>query len=231
MHSDDERLGQVLGQIRRRGGLRQIDVGRAADVPTRDVMLIEAGRAGEVAVDRVRRVFAAAGGRAHVTAWWNGAAADRLLDERHAALVERALVVLSARQWLTAVEVSFSEYGERGSMDILGGHLPSRTVVVCEVKTAFGSLEEINRVLDIKERLAPKLALARFGWRPIAVSRLLILPADMTVRRTVDRHRQTMASLYPARSREVRAWLRKPDGPLRGLWFLSEARGREVSGG
>lgn len=64
MHSDDERLGQVLGQIRRRGGLRQIDVGRAADVPTRDVMLIEAGRAGEVAVDRVRRVFAAAGGRA-----------------------------------------------------------------------------------------------------------------------------------------------------------------------
>jgi hypothetical protein len=231
MHPDDERLGLLLRTIRRRTRQRQIDVARAAGVPIRDVIRIEAGGAGEVSVDRVRRIFAVVGGRARTTAWWNGAAADRLLDERHAALVERAVALLQKRGWLTAVEATFSEFGERGSIDVLGGNPATFAVAVCEVKSVLGSLEETNRVLDMKERLAPKLALARFGWGRVVVSRILILPDDMTVRRAVDRHWQTMASLYPARSREVRAWLHNPDRPLRGLWFLSEVPGRGISGG
>jgi len=187
-------------------------------------MLIEAGRAGDVALDRVRRVFAAAGGRVRVTAWWNGAAADRLLDAHHAALVEAALSVFRKRGWRTQVEVTFSEFGERGSIDILGLHPGAGALAVCEVKSALGSLEETNRTLDAKVRLAPRLAIDRFGWRPRVVGRLLILPEDGTLRRVVARHSLTMASAYPARGREVRAWLRQPDGPLRGLWFLSEVR-------
>lgn len=126
------------------------------------------------------------------------------------------------------MEVTFSEFGERGSVDILGGHLATATVAVCEVKASFGSLEELNRSLDIKERLAPKLAKARFGWTPRAIGRLLILPSESTTRRHVERHGETMTSIYPASSREVRAWLRAPAGHLRGIWFLSDAPNRST---
>lgn len=190
--------------------------------PERTSTEIESGRGGEIPLDRIRRVFEAAGARARLTAWWHGAAADRLLDERHAALVERVLTVLARRRWETAVEVTFSEFGERGSIDILGTHVASRSVAVCEIKSTLGSLEETNRVLDVKVRLAAKLIVARFGWRPLAVSRLLIVPDDMTIRRTIERHRLTMARVYPERSRGVRAWLRNPHGPIAGIWFLSE---------
>src|SRR5437773_934892 len=86
---EDERLGLLLHAIRGRTGSRQVDIALIANVSRRDVMLIEAGQAGTVPLDRLRRVFAAVDARARFTAWWNGAAADRLLDERHAALVER----------------------------------------------------------------------------------------------------------------------------------------------
>ena len=93
-----------------------------------------------------------------------------------------------------------------------------------EIKSTFGSLEETNRALDVKERLAPKIALARFGWKPVVVGRILVVPSERTVRRVVARHAATMDALYPARSREVRAWLRMPDVPIRGIWFVSDQR-------
>jgi hypothetical protein len=31
-----------------------------------------------------------------------------------------------------------------------------------------------------------------------------------------------LASIYPARTREVRAWLRTPDGSIPGIWFVSD---------
>jgi hypothetical protein len=220
--SEDQRLAQLLRAIRRRGSVTQQAISLAANVPREDVIRIERGRAGEVRLERTRRIFEAAGGRARLSVWWNGAAADRLLDERHAALVERGLRVYVRHDWQTAVEVTYSEWGERGSIDLLAGHRPTRSAAVNEFKTAFGSLEETNRLLDVKVRLAPDLVEQRFGWRPLTVARVLVVPADDTLRRLVARHAVTMNSTYPARSRAVRAWIRQPSGALRGLWFLSE---------
>lgn len=219
---DDERTGKLLAAIRRRSRLRQVDLAETARVPREDVIRVEAGQVGSVSLDRTRRIFEAAGGRGRLNVWWNGAAADRLLDERHAALVERALGVFRRRGWITAPEVSFSEFGERGSIDVLEVLERHRAAAVCEVKTEFGSLEETNRVLDAKERLAPVIARRQFGWRPTVVGRILIVPATSSIRHIVAAHEETMRSLYPARSRAVRAWLRAPTAPLRGIWFLSE---------
>ena len=193
-----------------------------AGVPVRDVSAIETGRASEVRLGRIRAVFGAVDGTARLSTWWHGAAADRLLDERHAGLVESALRVLRHRGWETAAEVSFSEFGERGSVDILAGYRPTLAVAVGEVKGSVGSMEEMHRLLDVKERLAPGLWRERFGWHPRIVGRVLILPEDRSIRRIVERHAATMATVYPARSREVRAWLQHPDRPLRGIWFLSD---------
>jgi transcriptional regulator with XRE-family HTH domain len=221
-HADDERVGRLLILLRRRLRMRQRTLSGLAGVPRDDVLRVEAGRAGSVRLERLRRIFEAAGARGRFTVWWNGAAADRLLDERHAALVERAVSVFQRRGWTTAVEASYSEYGERGSIDILAGHPRFRAIAVSEVKSGIGSSEEMHRVLDAKERLAPKLAKQRFGWVPEAVGRILILPDELAMRRAVDRHGATMTSTYPARGRQIRAWIRRPDGPLRGIWFLSE---------
>jgi hypothetical protein len=130
------------------------------------VIRIEAGCAGQVSLDRLREIFSTAGGRVRLNVWWGGAAADRLLDERHASLVERAVIVLRRRGWSTIVEASFSEFGERGSIDVLGAKADVRAVALCEVKSDVGSFEETNRVLDAKERLLPGICADRLGWRP-----------------------------------------------------------------
>jgi transcriptional regulator with XRE-family HTH domain len=221
----DERLGQLLRLIRGRSGLTQKELAAAAGVPLHDIWLIENGRAAEVRLERVRRAFAAVGGQARITASWNGAAADRLLDEKHALIGEVASTLYARRHWETAIEVTFNEYGDRGSIDLLAGFKAMRAVAVNEVKSALGSLEETNRSLDVKERLAAKIAYARFGWKPAIVAKILIVPNEMTVRRVVAAHESTMAASYPARSREIRAWLRNPDRPLRGIWFVSIQRG------
>src|SRR3954451_5497176 len=218
---DDERLGRLLRKLRRERGFTQEQLGAAAHVPVEDIGDIEAGRVGRVRTDRARAVVDALGGRLYLKPWWNGAAADRLLDEEHAAIVEIAAAVFKRRSWRTAIEVTFASFGERGSVDMLGGHELTRTVAVCEIKSAFGSLEETNRSLDVKVRLAPKICEATFGWRPRCVGRLLIVPEGPWIRRVVREHANTMDSLYPERSRAVRAWLSNPDRNLSGLWFLS----------
>jgi transcriptional regulator with XRE-family HTH domain len=225
--ADDERVGRLLRAIRRRTGLTQLALSLRAGVPRSDVIMIEGGDVGLLPLDRTRAIFDALGGRARLATFWNGAVADRLLDEAHARIVERALAVLQARDWQTAVEVSFSEYGERGSIDILGAHRGSSAIAVCEVKSEFGSLEETNRVLDMKVRLAPGIAERVFAFRPRTIGRVLILPDRSTLRRVVAEHARTMGAIYPARGREVRRWLRDPSGPLRGIWFLSEVALRD----
>jgi hypothetical protein len=224
MNSDDERLAELVRLIRRELRATQVHLAALAGVPLNDLKNIEGGRAGRVRLERVRSVLSAAGGRARLVAWWNGAAADRLLDARHAAIVERVVRLLRARGWEVHVEVTFSEWGERGSIDVLGLHRERRAALVIEVKTAIGSAEETNRVFDAKTRLAPQLVLKRFAWRARVVGRVLVVPSTSTIRRVVVRHGATFAAVYPARSREVRAWLRRPAAPLSGIWFLSDGQ-------
>jgi hypothetical protein len=118
--------------------------------------------------------------------------------------------------------VTFSEYGERGSIDILAWHAATRSLLVCEVKSTLGSLEETSRMLDVKERLAPGIGRRPFGVAASTISRVLILPDDTTVRRIVAAHHATLAATYPARGREFRVWLHAPSGRIRAIWFLSD---------
>ena len=221
MHPDDERLAELVRLIRHEVGLNQVDLARLAAVPLNDLKRIESGKAGTVRLGRVRQVLEAEGGRGRLVPWWNGAAADRLLDRRHAALVERVTRLLKLRGWTVYVEVSFSEFGERGSIDILAVRPDAKQAIVCEIKTAIGSLEETNRVLDGKVRLAPTIVFKRLGWRPTIISRLLVVPNTNSLRRVVGAHAATMEAIYPARGRGVRAWLRHPDAAISGIWFVS----------
>lgn len=118
MGSDDDRLGELFRLLRRQTELTQEALAIATSIPVRDIHKLETGRGGELVLARVRRLFAEVDARARVAVWWQGAAADRLLDERHASIVERSARFFVQRAWETAIELTFSEYGERGSIDI-----------------------------------------------------------------------------------------------------------------
>lgn len=222
VNAEDERLGRLLKLVRTRTGLTQVQLAARSRVPLLDVKRVEAGAAGSVRLDRIRSLYEAVDGRARTTGWWNGAAGDRLLDERHAAIVEIVVRLFRERGWQVHVELSFAEFGERGSIDVFAAHPGRAAVAVCEVKSVIGSLEETNRTLDVKVRLAPTIAFKSVGWRPSVVGRLLIVPRDMTLRRSIERHAATMDAIYPGRSREARAWLRDPAASLSAIWFVSD---------
>jgi transcriptional regulator with XRE-family HTH domain len=224
MKADDDRLGELFRALRRQARRTQEEISIATSVPVRDIAKLESGRVGDIVFGRVSQLFAEVGARARVAVWWHGAAADRLLDERHAAIVDHAAGFMARWAWTTAIEFTFSEYGERGSIDIFGHRRSAGAVAVCEVKSTFGALEEMNRTLDVKVRLAPKLCRDRFGWTPDHVARLLIVPEASTIRRIVTAHRTTMDAIYPARGRQIRAWLGRPAGNIAGIWFLSDPR-------
>ena len=82
---------------------------------------IEAARTGHLKVDDVRAHFIRLEASVYVNAWWRGVALDRLIDERHAQVVNAAITVLTKGGWNVAPEVSFSEHGERGSIDVFAG--------------------------------------------------------------------------------------------------------------
>jgi Holliday junction resolvase-like predicted endonuclease len=157
---------------------------------------------------------------------WRSGDLDRLLDDRHAATIEAVALILRTRGWLVIPEASYSEWGERGSIDILAGREEARAVAVFEIKTEIASVEETIRKHDQKARLAfHGLASKRLGWSPTCVGRILVVPEDATIRRVIARHDATFSAAYPLRSRAVRSWLETPGTSAAGVWFLSPKPG------
>jgi len=229
---DDAKVGRALRQLRRRRGLRQADVAGVASVAQQTISLIECGHAAAFTIDTVRRAFGALGASYEGLVVWRGGALDRLLDERHAALVSMTAARLPAPGWEIVVEASYSIYGERGSIDILAGHARTRSVLVVEVKSELVSIEELGRKLDEKTRLARRqLCRQRFGWPPTGVGRLLVLPDLDSARRAVARNAALLDGMFPERGRDVRQWLRRPGGELNGILFVADTNPIGASAG
>jgi hypothetical protein len=97
-------------------------------------------------------------------------------------------------------------------------------LLVIEVKTELVSIEATLRKLDEKVRLAPAIGRERFGAAgPVKegpVSAILVLPSSTSARRRVAAHRAVLDRALPARSSDLRRWLRKPSGRLAGILFL-----------
>jgi transcriptional regulator with XRE-family HTH domain len=223
---EDARIGRTLRAIRHRLGWRQSDVAARAGVAQDLVSRIERGRLGRTPVAKVRDVAAALDAEVRLTIHWRGGDLDRLIDEGHAHLVGRTVDVLKAAGWEVRTEVSFSIYGERGSIDVLAWHVASRTLLVGEVKSDLTSVEETIRRHDVKARLAARIGAEQLGWKAGAVGRLLVLPDLSTQRRRVERHGAVLATAYPTRGHAVSAWLRNPDGEMSGRAFLRTEYGR-----
>jgi transcriptional regulator with XRE-family HTH domain len=208
---DDARIGRALRVLRQRRGLRQSEIAMAAGVSQSTISDIECGRLGRLPIATIRRVFAAVDAGFDGAVSWRGAGLDRLLDARHAALVAASVRRLTELGWDARVETTYSIYGERGSIDVLGGLANVRAVLVEEVKSELASLEETIRKLDEKVRLVRKqIALDGFGWPPALVGRVRVLPDSTTARRRVAALEPVLRVALPDRGSVVRDWLREP---------------------
>jgi transcriptional regulator with XRE-family HTH domain len=228
---DYQRIGRALRALRQRRGLTQAELAEASGVSQSLVSLIERGHSDAVVFKTLSRVFAVLETRLELQASWRGGGLDRLLDEAHADLVARRAVALRDAGWTVALEATYSVYGERGSIDVFAAQRSRRAVVVEEVKSDLTSIEELGRKTDEKVRLARnRLCRERFGFDPVAVGRVLVLPDTDADRRKVARLAPTLDVLFSARTLDVRAWLRDPVGDLSGIVFVANSNRRRVTG-
>ena len=225
---DDVRVGRLFRTLRRRLGWRQSDVAGRAGVSQQEVSVIERGHLDAVPLRIVRAVARALDASLELDPRWRGGAIDRLLDERHALLVGGAVGTLRAAGWDVLVEVSYSVYGERGSIDVIGWKAAERALVVGEVKSELTSIEATLRKHDEKVRLAPRVVEERCGWVPRVVGRLLLLPDSSTSRRRLARALPLLGTSYPLGQREVRQWLARPTASSGGVLLLADTTPRST---
>jgi transcriptional regulator with XRE-family HTH domain len=218
---DDVRQGRICRALRLRLGLTQTQLGSRCGLSQQGISLVERGHGARLSAVALRRVFAALDARWEPTISWRGGDLERLLDVRHAALSGAFVSRLRALGWSVEVEVTYSSFGERGSIDILAWTPVERIALVVEIKSELVSIEATLRKLDEKVRLTIEtVAEVRFGTRPRSVGRLLVLPASTTERRRVAGAAAVLDAALPQRSDAVRTWLRTPSGSIRGLLFV-----------
>jgi transcriptional regulator with XRE-family HTH domain len=218
----------VIRALRQRQGKRQADIALAARCSATTVSRIELGDWESLAFGRLLAVADVVGVHLEVAAHWQGAAMDRVLDEGHARLLAAVARLLESWGWVTRFEVTYSEYGERGSIDLLAWHAGTATLAVFEIKTELGSVEGLLRPLNAKCRLAGKVAREQFGWHAARVAAIVVFPERVAIRRQVARHQTVLGGSLPATSRDIRSWLQRPTGVVRGIWFLSNSHGEGV---
>lgn len=222
---DPVRFGRGLRELRQRRGWRQEDLASAAGVSRGVIARVEQGRADRIPHATLSRIAAPLGARVQVRLDWHGEQLDRLIDARHAELTELAVRELTPRAWLCAAEVTFSIYGERGSIDVLAFHPASGVLLVVEVKSSIPELGNLLIPLDRKVRLAPRIAADR-SWSSTSVARLLMVADGAATRRRIAAHRTVFDVEFPVRGWAVRRWLAAPAATRgwSGLWVPSADR-------
>ena len=213
---DDQRIGRTILVLRQRRGWRQVDLASAAGVSQSTVSDIERGRIGRYTLDTTRRVLGALHGSASLDVMWGGRGdLDRLLDADHAQLV-RAWADRHVRAgWEVWSEASYSVYGERGRIDLLSYHAPTGTLEVAECKSGIWNVQDLLGGIDVKMRLAPRIAAER-GWQARRVVAALVVAEGRTARRRVEEHESLFRHL-DVRGRSALAFVRDPQRPVGGL--------------
>jgi transcriptional regulator with XRE-family HTH domain len=216
--ADVVRLGNRFRAVRRKLGLRQVDVATRARVSVATVSRIERGQIASMTFQRALRVAEALEIGLDLHATWRGGELERLVNARHALMHDLALELFETLTgWITASEVFV--YRERGVIDILAWHEVSRTLLIIELKSELVDPQELVGTMDKRRRLAHEIVRTR-GWRPAHVGLWVLLAETRTNRRHVARHRRLLRGAFPANGHAMRAWLREPHRPIAALSFL-----------
>ena len=211
----------MIRAVRVRRGWRQSDLADAAGVSQTTVSRLERGRVHAMPIATLRAVAEALEVRATIELRGSGADLDRLLSAGHSAMHEElARLFAGLPDWVSLPEVTFAVFGERGAIDVLAWHAPSRSLLVIELKTELVDVQETVGTLDRKVRLAVRVARER-GWDPLTVSSWLLIAESPRNRRAVRRHDAMLGQRFTVDGHAMTAWLRRPGGQVHALSFLS----------
>ena len=228
----DQRLGSAVRLVRVRRGWRQVDVAARAGVSQVTVSRVERGHLETLSLRAVRAVAATLDIRVDVYGRWRAGDLDRLLNAGHSSLHESvARAFRGLPGWVSAPEVSFAVFGERGVIDILAWHPGRRALLVIELKTDIADVNELLGTAGRKRRLAIEAAIG-LGWRdvrdgpPPTVSLWIIVAPGRTNRRRIEAHEAMVRSALPLDGRAMRSWLRDPARAVAALSFWPSSHGR-----
>lgn len=220
-------MGRLLRMLRLRRDWRQSDVAEKAGISSSAVGRHESGVIGALSI--LERHAAVFGLRVDVRVIGRAGSLIRLGDEEHARIVETVAAWFREHGFLTETEASFSEWGERGRIDLLAYHPATETLVIVEVKTQLLDLQDLFGSLSVKERLAATIA-ERRGWK---VGRCVTVlgVANTAANRTVIREHPSLFADFGSRrltiaglrlGRRIIHWVR-PDGGA-GPWLAGRQR-------
>jgi transcriptional regulator with XRE-family HTH domain len=223
------RLGAVVRVIRLRKRLRQSDVARIAGASQSMVSRLERGHLDTLTLRQLEAICTALEIRIDLVPRWRGGDLDRALNSAHAAMHEGIARWFRRRwpRWALAPEVSFAVYAERGVIDILAWHAPTRTLLIIELKTELVDLNELVGTADRKRRLAARVGAER-GWRPATVGVWVVVSMTSANRRRLEAHSAFLRNAFPHTRREVREWLARPNGPLAALSLETFGAGEAI---
>jgi transcriptional regulator with XRE-family HTH domain len=194
----------------------------AAGASRAAVSRIERGQLASLPLDRLRVLAGVLDIRLGVVAHWRGGEASRVVNERHSRMHELVAARLTGLpEWTFAPEVTYSLMGERGVIDVLAWHAPSRTLLVLELKTEITDPAGLVAQVDRYSRLAVRVARDR-AWHPLRIGTWVLVAESDLNRRRLARHRTMLRNAFPLDGRFLRGWLRDPaaksagGGALRG---------------
>lgn len=213
-------MGRLLRMVRLRRGWRQRDVAARAGLSAAAIGRHENGRIGSLsALEMHASVF---GLRVEVRLLGRAGQLARVADEEHAAIVEALAAWFRDAGCQTETEASFSEWGERGRIDLLAFDPATGLLAVAEVKTQLLDLGDLFGSLNVKERLAGTVAQRR-GW-VVRRSVSLLAVADTSANREIVRKHPTLFAEF-ARRRLGRATFTPDDARLL-TWVSHEEAAR-----
>lgn len=216
---DAHRVGRGLRALRLRRGLTQGQLSPKAGIHRSTISRIERGSVDRIPFGDLVALAVALDARLELDLQWRGASLDRLVDGRHAATVGATIAWLTAAGWTCFTEVSFSIFGERGSIDVVAIH-PRSAVLAIETKATIGDANQTLIAIDRKARLLPTIARER-GWPGGPAGTILAVAEGTTSRRRIAEHGAVFRASLPTPSAECRRWIRSPTGPPpRGIVFI-----------
>jgi transcriptional regulator with XRE-family HTH domain len=223
---NDIQLGQLFRAVRIHRRLRQQDLARMARTSQATISRIERGLFGTLSIEVIWRVATALEIRLDLVPSWRGGDLERVVSARHSALHERLADRLARSSgWVSAAEVSFSIWGERGVIDRLAFHAERRMLAVFELKADLNDAGGLVAQVDRYRRLAPEIARSR-GWDAAEVSCWVVVADTDTNRRRLKAHHELLRGAFPAGRRELAALLRDPVSRVDGLAFVAYPQAR-----
>lgn len=154
----------------------------------------------------------------------------RLVDRFQAAMIEVLLTSLHPR-WKVDLEVSVTTPA-RGVIDLVLTDQTNASTVAVEAQSELRRLEQQIRWSTEKAAgLAARLAAMDQGQSLVKVSRLLVLRSTVSTREIARQYGATLATAYPARTRDVVLALTTPTAPWPGsgiVWIHLDGSERSL---